>query len=57
MGGVTGPSGAAGGGELQEETQILLHEPLREVPSSWKEAMEADAADHQDGHNHHPGPC
>lgn len=42
-------------GGSQAEDQILLHEPLREVPRSRPQAMETPAAAHQNSHHHHPG--
>ncbi len=44
-----------GAGEVQEEAQVFLHEPLRQVQSSWKKTLETDAADHQNSCGHHTG--
>lgn len=42
-------------GVSQEEDQILLHEPVREVPRPRTKALETHAADHQNCNNHYPG--
>lgn len=42
-------------GVSQEEDQILLHEPVREVPRPRTKALETHAADHQDCNNYYPG--
>lgn len=45
---------SGGSGSPQEKDQILLHEPLWEIPRSWKKTMEAPATDRQDWYHYHP---
>lgn len=42
-------------GASQEKDQILLHEPLWEVPRSRTKTLETPPADHQNCHYYHPG--
>lgn len=42
-------------GDSQEEDQVLLYEPVREVPRPRSQTMETPPADHQNSHHHSPG--
>lgn len=48
------PAGEGGGG-LQTEAQVFLHEPLREVQGQGSEAVETDVTNTQNCNHHGPG--
>lgn len=35
--------------------EVLLHEPLRKIPSQTPDSMETGFADFEDSHGHHTG--
>lgn len=47
--------GVQGGGGLQAETQILLHEPLWEIPSQGSQTLETVVTNTKSRHHHSSG--
>lgn len=47
--------GVEGGGGLQAETQVLLHEPLREIPSQGSQTLETVVTNTKNRHHHSSG--